>query len=282
MKIYFANIMGAKGLEKYLNTKIDVLAAYPAFPKSTSIITKLPFVDNLFLDSGAFTKQRHSIVLKDYVNFIKMNENSLEIYANLDVIGNAFKSWKNQQRMERRGVSPLPVFHYGSKLKWLYLLLEQYDYIALGGLVPITTNKVAMITYLDKIWNIILSTKPDLKVHGFGVHSKDILRRYLWYSVDASSIHMQARYGGILTKWGFIKINPNVNSKEMEWMIKKPLQKEQITNFVEKYANGYSFESASKQDTEGTLLRCAISIHYMLDYVSEIRYTPIFKLDTLF
>jgi hypothetical protein len=281
MKIYFANMFGAKGLEKYLKTKIDVLAAYPAFSKSKEI-EKPAFVNDLFLDSGAFTKQKHNIILEEYIEFIKRNKKQVEIYANLDVIGDARGSYKNQIRMEKAGVQPLPVFHYGSDIKWLHKLFKKYDYIALGGLVPISQNKAAMLSYLDRMWEIILKEVPDIKVHGFGVHNVDLLKRYPWYSVDASSIHMQARYGGVLTPWGYIKINPNVKSKEMEWQIKRPLEKQIIKDKIEEFLGEFTFEQAQEQTTEGTLLRSTASINYLLDLVEKIEYKPIKSQNKIF
>ena len=263
MKIYFANMLGAVGLEKYLRHKINVLAAFPSFPKSKEI-KKPGYCRNLFVDSGAFGKAGTKIDLNSYTRFIKKYNNVIHLYANLDVIGNAEASWKNQVVMEKIGLEPLPVFHYGSNIKWLDRLVNKYEYIALGGLVPITTNANIIRQWLDYVWKRILkSNNSNIKVHGFGIQSINLMKRYPWYSVDATSLHIMARYGGIYTPWGTLKINPDVNSKEMEWQIKKPILLKQIKDFTEKYIDKLAFADAQENTSVGTLIRSAISIHYI-------------------
>jgi len=267
MKLYFANIYGATGLEEYLRFDIDVLSAFPSFPKKGP--EKPPFCDDLFVDSGAFGKHGDKVDLDSYCKFLKEYSDKIDLYANLDVIGDAEGSYRNLRKMENRGLDPLPVFHYGSNEFYLRKIISEYDYIALGGLVPITTNKDKLKEHLDYVWEVILQEKPDLKVHGFGINSIDIMKRFPWYSVDASSVHVLARYGGVYTPNGTLKINPNVNAEELKWQNLKPTQKEIIKEFVNDYASPYTYEDAKEQSTEGTLIRCAVSIHYMTEVMEN-------------
>lgn len=260
-------MLAAKGLEKFLRHDVDILASYLSFPKSGGI-TRPPYCQDLFIDSGAFGKNSHTVSIQSYVNFLKANMDRIDIYANLDVIGNPEKSYLNLTRIEKFGLSPLPVFHYGSQFKWLDRLLDgKYDYIALGGLVPISGNYKAMRNFLDVVWMHILRKNKAMRVHGFGIQNIDIMKRYPWYSVDASSIHMQARYGGVLTPFGFIKINPKVNSRESRWQHARPLELDQIKKFVGTYLD-FPFELAQQQSVEGMLARAATSIHWL---VSEFK-----------
>jgi hypothetical protein len=259
MKIYFANMFGVKGLEKFLRHDINVLVAYPSVSKKE--IQKPIYCDSLFLDSGAFGKDRDKIDILEYIDFIKENRDRVDLYANLDVIGNSKKSHKNFKKIESESLNPLPVFHYKSELKWLDRILK-YDYIALGGLVPISGNYQLMRVWLDYVWEYIFSKRPDIKVHGFGIQNIDIIKRYPWYSVDASSVHVLARYGGIYTENGTVKINPKVNSKEMKWQISRPLELALVKDHVKTYLD-FPYEVAIGQDKDGILSRCAISIHYL-------------------
>lgn len=152
---------------------------------------------DLFLDSGAFSAmtQGVSINLEDYIQFIKENEHVIDVYANLDVIGDAAATWKNQRIMEKTGLHPLPCFHYGDDIKWLEKYL-QYDYLALGGMVK-TPN---LIPWLDNLWQKYLTDEngmPKIKVHGFGLTSLKLMLRYPWYSVDSTSWVVTGRMGSI-------------------------------------------------------------------------------------
>ncbi len=156
---------------------------------------------NLFLDSGAFSawSQKKDINIQKYISFIKENKKVIDVYANLDVIGSAKKTYQNQMIMEDAGLMPLPTFHYGEKEKWLLKYLDKgYDYIALGGMVPIMTKGLVM--WLDRLFGEYLTDEkgmPIYKVHGFGLTSLKLMLRYPWYSVDSTSWVITGRMGSI-------------------------------------------------------------------------------------
>lgn len=156
---------------------------------------------NLFLDSGAFSawSQDKEIDITDYIDFIKDNEEFIEIYANLDVIGDAGGTWKNQMTMQKAGLNPVPVFHYGEDEKWLQRYLRKgYEYIALGGMVPISNEPLKM--WLDRIFKRYLCDDegmPTIKVHGFGLTSVELMLRYPWWSVDSTSWVITGRMGSV-------------------------------------------------------------------------------------
>ena len=93
--------------------------------------------------------------------------------------------------MESKGLKPLPTFHYRSPLEELERLVEQYDYIALGGLVPLALKIDIMRSWLDKCFYII---RDRVKIHGFGVNAMWAWKRYPFYSVDATSWLSAAKY----------------------------------------------------------------------------------------
>ena len=155
----------------------------------------------LFLDSGAFSawSQGKTINIDEYIKFIKEHKELIEVYANLDVIGSPEKTWENQMYMEKQGLLPLPVFHYGEDEKWLKRILSRgYDYISLGGMVPISTGD--LIHWLDYLFKTYLCDQegmPKVKVHGFGLTSLRLMLRYPWMSVDSTSWVVTGRMGSI-------------------------------------------------------------------------------------
>jgi hypothetical protein len=158
---------------------------------------------SLFLDSGAFGAWTHgqTIDIDKYIEFIKKNEDCIEIYANLDVIGNAQATWDNQKYMEKAGLHPLPVVHTAREdPKWIRRYLRAgYDYIGLGGIAKAATRR-ALVQLLDEFFSLnICDDKgmPKVKVHGFGVSSPLMMFRYPWYSVDSTTWVMTSRHGFI-------------------------------------------------------------------------------------
>ena len=56
---------------------------------------------------------------RDYALFLKKNLPYIDYYANFDVINNAEATWDNQQYFESKGLKPIPVWHFGTDIKWL-------------------------------------------------------------------------------------------------------------------------------------------------------------------
>ena len=151
----------------------------------------------VFVDSGAYSaaKLGDPINLADYCRYLKDNEEWIHAYAALDVLtpGNpedgAEQSWRNYQAMRKQGLRPVPVFHYGEDIRWLYSLLDAgCDYIALGG-TAILGNKAASRTWYDSTWSHLVNAKgePVVKVHGFGEGNAELVERYPWHSVDSTT-----------------------------------------------------------------------------------------------
>lgn len=168
----------------------------------------------LFLDSGAFSAftQGVEIDINDYIDFIKEYEEHLEVYANLDVIGDPGATFANQKIMEDAGLDPLPCFHYGEPISYLEYYIKNYDYISLGGMVPISTKDLRV--WLDEIFSKYICDKdgmPLVKVHGFGLTSHPLMIRYPWYSVDSTSWVVTGRMGAVYVpmqragKWDYLQ-----------------------------------------------------------------------------
>ena len=145
---------------------------------------------NLFIDSGAFSAWQggFEIDLKKYIDFIHEHKEFIHVYACLDVINNAEKTWQNQLEMEKQGLSPIITYHTGEELEWLEKYVERYPYIAIGGTAG-GAQKYRQ-RFLDECWHIICDTpdrKPRCKVHGFGIGALNLKNLYKWHSVDSTT-----------------------------------------------------------------------------------------------
>src|SRR5690348_2908111 len=84
---------------------------------------------SLMLDSGVFStwKRGNTINIDEYIDFVKRNQDIIEICVNLDVIPSKYgqartikqvedsakESYDNLKYMQSKGLQPLPVFHRG-------------------------------------------------------------------------------------------------------------------------------------------------------------------------
>jgi hypothetical protein len=149
----------------------------------------------IFADSGAFSaeSQGASISIDSYIKWIYKNIDYLEVYSNLDVIGNQVKTRDNQRIMEEAGLLPLPVFHIGSSFAELRRICERYKYIAIGGMVPYMTKANKVRPVVKKIFEIA----GDKRLHGFGCTNWSILSGFPWYSADSTTWISGRRFGEV-------------------------------------------------------------------------------------
>lgn len=152
----------------------------------------------IFLDSGAFSafSQGTTINLSEYCAFIHRFKHLITTYSNLDVIGSASGTQANQKSMEREGLSPLPVFHVNEDWSYLQRYIEQYPYIALGGMVPYLRPHMRrkLMTWLIKCFQL---AQDKSVYHGFGCTVWDIICALPWYSVDSSTWAAGFRFGKV-------------------------------------------------------------------------------------
>lgn len=158
------------------------------------------------MDSGAFSaySQKCPISVEEYAEFIIKHESKLDCYINLDAIpadqsDDAIKkavdeTFENQQYMEKRGLKPIPVFHSGEPWDALKHYVDNYERLALGGMVKSSDQG----PYLETAWNTYLTDKEGKatrKVHGFGMTTLSRLVKYPWDTVDSTTWLTQAKIG---------------------------------------------------------------------------------------
>lgn len=188
--------------EKYMrSTNVHFLESYHYIHRESAVKKIRAEGVKVFLDSGAFSAftQGVEIDIAKYCDYIHKNEDIILFPSVLDAIGDPDGTWRNQEEMERRGTKPLPCYHYGEPTEILDYYISRYAYITIGGMVPISTPQ--LLVWLDRIWEQHLTHSdgsPKVKVHGFGLTSLPLMRRYPWYSVDSSTWVQWAANGMIL------------------------------------------------------------------------------------
>lgn len=175
---------------------IHSLISYWVARRRPEAIALLASKSKVFIDSGAFTASTlgSTIKLAQYIDWLFKVKDSVEVYANLDVIGDPKKSMRNQTIMEAEGLKPLPVFHITSDWRYLEELVERYDYLAVGGMVPFMRQS----RFLDKRLDVVFKIAGSRKLHGFGVGSARLIWKYPWFSVDATTYSFANRTNNLL------------------------------------------------------------------------------------
>lgn len=206
---------------------------------------------NLMLDSGAFSAHQNGTVVDVYAYIDYIKESGATFYMNLDVIASSEKSWINQKIMEKEGLSPIPIFHANSNVKYLQMCME-YDYMAIGGMAS-GSHESARESFLDACFTEICNTPdhlPCCKVHGLGLASPLLVAKYPFFSADtASGIH----YG----RYGIIIIPSRNRSGKLDYL--KPPHSLYITErSTAKQHEGHHFVNHSVDEKE-----------WILNYVKE-------------
>ena len=221
------------------------------------------YCNGVFLDSGAFSALRSGvdIDLNVYIDFLKEHSSAFDVYANLDVIGNAKATLINQKKMDAVGLTPIPTFHYGENFKYLELYIKNYPYIALGGMVPLQRGP-ALSTWLDVCWKKI--GKAKIKVHGFGLTDLELMQSYPWYSVDSTTASRAGRIGVLITPWGQLRVSTGIKEKA-ESTIHTPLKIIKVLNWVKEFTPNLvsSWEQISAPTKEASQLRIIINALYI-------------------
>lgn len=173
----------------------------------------------IFLDSGAFSAFTKGVEvdIKAYAQFCKDNADIILMPSVLDAIGDPDGTWVNQKRLEDLGVACLPCYHYGEPEAVLEYYIANYDYITIGGMVPVSGPN--LVRWLDRIWPKYLIDEhgqPRVKVHGFGLTSPDLMARYPWYSVDSSSWLQISSFGAIfLPGYGTVHLSHKAPNRKI-------------------------------------------------------------------
>lgn|GEM_PF-2630382 len=132
----------------------------------------------------------------EYIAFLHKNSKYLDVYVNVDVLSHPAKTWEVQRYMEKTGLTPLPVLHPNTDLKWLDRYIKAgHTHIGLG--VTGKGNSPQMF----RAWGNKIFNDPKykgIKFHGFAATAFSLLIEYPWYSVDSTTWITHGGYGNVI------------------------------------------------------------------------------------
>lgn len=173
----------------YRDTDLDRLAEAAGNPALTFLA-----------DSGAFSAEHAgaSVDVSSYAAWLRRWEHRIHAYASLDVLHDPDASARNLDALRALGLDPVPVFHVGSPLEVYEQLVETNSYVAVGGMVraSVTMRDPRLARYLGRLHAI--AGERGTRLHGFGLSSWPMIRRFPWYSVDSSAPGSGYRYGRVM------------------------------------------------------------------------------------
>ena len=216
-----------------LSEKASTINVLESFYTVDACLTKLiPQFNSFMLDSGAFSlfsgKKRIKVdeYINRYIEYINANDVKLFFELDIDKIIGYDKVKEIRRRLEREtGKCPIPVWHKHLGKAEFLRMCDEYDYVAIGGIV---SKEISITEYKYLPYFINEAHKRGAKIHGLGFTNMKWLPICHFDSVDSTSWTIGNRFGYI---WKFdgrtmIKISrpPNTRVKNIETA---------LNNFVE-------------------------------------------------
>lgn len=219
MHVFLAGMEGYNNDSKYnislyKDTKVLVSFFYVKETTFDKIVEKVG-IDNILLDSGAFTFRMQTKQIEDinsytkrYVDFINKHDVKYFFEMDIDKTKEDLIQVKNLRKFieSKTGKQCIPVWHINRGIEEWKDLVEHYNYIAIGGITSKTNDKFhnamrQMVHYANS---------KKVKVHGLGYIKPDILD-IGFYSVDATTWN-----GG---KFGEIFYYDSINNKPKRYKL---------------------------------------------------------------
>lgn len=198
LKIFLA---GAYSRDKYIPNITDskyILESFYYFKD-----WQIPLIKNcemFLLDSGAFTFMNSKNgncnfdeYLTRYIEFINKYDVKYFFELDVDCITGYEKVKEMRQRLEKEtGKKCMPVWHKLRGKDEFLKMCDEYDYVAIGGIV---TKEITKEQYPVFNWFINEAHKRGCKIHGLGFTSITELPKYHFDSVDSTCWLSGGRFG---------------------------------------------------------------------------------------
>lgn len=147
---------------------------------------------DIFLDSGAFSAMSlgKSISNNNYIDYCLANKDTFTTIAYLDCIGDWKRSLVNYRESKQAGVDGVPTYHIGEPFEYFRDLCDEWNYVAIGGLVPYLKAYSNHEYKLELMRSLIqmhkVAKEKQVKLHGFGLTTWSLIKKLPWYSIDST------------------------------------------------------------------------------------------------
>ena len=180
--------------------KFYVLESFAYIKPNDVIVPLIPFFKGFLLDSGAFTFMAQAKgpvdfdeYLRRYIAFIKKHDIQHFFELDIDSVVGYEKVKEYRRILEREtGRRCIPVWHRARGKEDFLKMCEEYDYVAIGGIV---TKEIRSSEHRYFPWFIREAHKRGAKIHGLGYTNLSGLSKYHFDSVDSSSWTSGNRFG---------------------------------------------------------------------------------------
>ncbi len=194
VKLYLAGEHEVKNgsLAKEHNNSLYILESYYYARKNKWIMQLLPRFKGFLLDSGAFTfmsdfenRVDWDEYVEQYAEFI--NRHNIELFFELDI--DSVVGLKEVERLRLKlekltNKRCIPVWHKSRGKDYWFKMADEYDYIAIGGIV---SGEIKRKEQKHFPWFINTARERGAKVHALGYTNLNGIKRYSFYSVDSTA-----------------------------------------------------------------------------------------------
>ena len=163
----------------------------------------IPYMKGFLLDSGAFTffsSPKHSNVVWDdyverYADFIVRNNVGRFFELDIDSLVGYDEVLRLRSRLTKlAGKPPIPVWHKSRGIEEFYRMCDEFDYVAIGGIV---SGEIRRRDYAAFPMFIREAHKRGAQIHGLGFTNLKGLERYHFDSVDSTAWTTGNRFGSV-------------------------------------------------------------------------------------
>lgn len=197
----------------------------------------------VFIDSGGYQLQTGvdttmKINAEEYAIWLKSalkKYPEIVAYMNLDVSGNVDETLENLNYLEKEGLHPIPVWHWGDDDAILAYYCSEYSYVAIGG---IAGKKKVSGRDLRPFFERVLSKYSNTRFHilGIGITASTVFRSFRPYSVDFSTWINCYKFGNVLCwdKDGLLREKIMPNEERDRIRVDKEFKKKIVKEAIQK------------------------------------------------
>ena len=158
---------------------------------------------NFLLDSGAFTylnglkleKVNWDNYIEKYASFVNLHNINLFFELDIDSIVGIKEVERLRNKLEKlTNKKCIPVWHKTRGLNYWKRMVDEYDYVAIGGIV---TKEIKQSEHKIFFPLLEIAKKNNCKVHGLGYTNLKGIEKYNFYSVDSTSWLSGNRFGSV-------------------------------------------------------------------------------------